>query len=114
MERKPGIEEQIDSVIGSAKKVNPVDVPVGFTDRAIQRLQEQRGKDASIMPALLKIAAILIIAVVNVYTIERIVNNPAQQAQEISAPATVNDLVSDYQVNDMNDELITPNTVQHE
>ena len=98
METKPNIEKQIDSVLESAKNIQPVDVPVGFTDRTMQRLTEEKKKNSSLYPALLRIAAIFILALVNIYTIDRIVNSPPQQ--QVSAPAGVNDLVSDYQVND--------------
>ena len=116
MERKQGIEEQIDSVLGSAKQVKPVDTPFGFTDRAMQRIREQENKDSAVLPAFLKIAAILILAIVNSYTIVRIVNSPPQQTQEISvsAPANVNDLVSEYQANDFNEDILISNTVEHE
>jgi hypothetical protein len=114
MERKHGIEEQIDSILESAKKVQPVEVPFGFADRAMQRLREQKQEVTSIWPAILKIAAVIILVVVNSYTVNYIINSPSQQPQEVSAPASVNDLVSDYQVSDINDDILTPNTIEHE
>ncbi|HTB07178.1 MAG TPA: hypothetical protein VK806_09520 [Bacteroidia bacterium] len=116
MERKQGIEDQIDSVLASARKINSVDAPSGFTERAMQRLNALNGIEFSIWPALLKIAAVVVLVVVNSYTAVYIINGPSQEQQEVIAPESdnINDLVTEYQASDFNEDILTPNNIEHE
>jgi hypothetical protein len=116
MERKQNIEEQIDSILGSAKKIQQVDVPFGFVDKAVQKLRKQQEVETSAWPAILKIAAVVILVIVNSYTVSYIINSPSQETQEVIAPESdnINALVTEYQASDFNEDILTSNITKHE
>jgi hypothetical protein len=99
MERRPDIETQINEALNSAKKVQPVEMPAFFTDKTVNRLKASANERYTFSPAvLLKIAAVIVLVCVNVYTIKYVLSGTKQDAA-IGTP-TVRDLVNEYQPND--------------
>jgi hypothetical protein len=99
MERRPDIESQINEALNSAKKVQPIEVPAFFTDKTVNKLRASANEGYSFSAAgLLKIAAILVLVCVNVYTIKYVLSGSKQDAA--AGAATVRDLVNEYQPND--------------
>ena len=108
MERKHDIENLVSEALNSAKKINQVEVPAFFTDKTMNRIKAEKEHDYSFSPAgLLKIAAVLVLVIMNIYTIRYILNS---SKQETSVTATVSDLVNEYQPGD-NSELTFDETI---
>jgi hypothetical protein len=102
MEPKPGIESKVNETLNSAKGINFVDVPAFFTEKTVNKLRTSIKEENSFSySGLLKIAAILVLLIINTYTIKYILN--PQQESVATSTATVNDLVNDYQPNDMSE-----------
>lgn len=98
MERKPDIETKINEALKSVKNVVPVEASAFFTDKTMQKLHTvERGYSLSYI-GLLKIAAVIVLLIVNVYTIQYILNT--KQDSVSSATVTVKDVVNEYQPND--------------
>jgi hypothetical protein len=99
MERRPDIESQINETLNSAKKIKHVEAPAFFTDKTVNRLKAFANERYTFSPAvLLRIAAVLILVCINVYTIKYVLSGTKQDAA-IGTP-TVRDLVNEYQPND--------------
>ena len=114
METKPNIEDQINAALQSAKNIQPVELPFGFSDKVVNKLEAKDNvrKLYTVSP-LLKMAAMFIIILINIFTL-RLALSP-QQTQSPAQYATIKDFVSEYQINnDVNEELLTTNTPAHE
>jgi hypothetical protein len=99
MERRPNIEDQINEALNSVKKIQPVEAPAFFTDKTVNRLKASANeKYAFSASGLLKIAAVIVLVCVNVYTIKYVLTGSKPDAAA-SAP-TVRDMVNEYQPND--------------
>ena len=99
MERRPDIESQIDEALNSAKKIQPVEVPAFFTDKTVNKLRASANEGYSFSVAgLLKIAAILVLVCVNIYTIKYVLSGSKQDSSQVTP--TVRDIVNEYQPND--------------
>lgn len=104
MERKHSIESRVNEALNSAKRINPVEAPAFFTDKTMNRLKAENERDYSFSSAgLLKIAAVLVLVIMNIYTIRYILNSSKQET-------SVNDLVNEYQPSD-NGELTFDETI---
>lgn len=102
METKPNIEARINETLDSAKKLNQVDVPAFFTERTINRLRTSgQDKYAFSYTSVLKMAAAIILLVVNIYTIRYIIS--PKQENVATTTASVKDLLNEYQPNDAGD-----------
>jgi hypothetical protein len=115
METKQNIEEQINTALESVKNIQPVELPYGFSDRVVNRIHVQHTnvRRLYVMPPLLKVAAMLILIIVNVFTLRLIVS--PQPTQNPAQYVTIRDFVNEYQINDLaNEELLTSNTPTHE
>jgi len=95
MEQKPGIESKIHEVLNSVKSIKPVDVPIRFIDKTVNRLSDSVNEENRFSyGALLKIAAIVILLIANAYTIKFILN-PKPESPNVTV--TVKDVVNEYQ-----------------
>jgi hypothetical protein len=114
METKQDIEDQINRAIESVKNIQPVELPLGFSDRVIVKMHAQpaRVRTMYAISPLLKIAAVFILILINVFTL-RLALSP-QPMQTPAQYGTIKDFVNDYQVNDANLDLLTINTPAHE
>jgi len=114
METKQDIEDQINRAFESVKNTEPIELPSGFSDKVLAKLHAQPTYIRSMytISPLLKVAAIFILILVNIFTL-RLALSP----QPTTAPTqyvTIKDFVNDYQINDANEELLTINTPPHE
>ena len=100
MENKSNIESKINEVLETARKVQQVETPAFFTDKTLQRLRiaKKEEKNFSKM-SLLRVAAVIVLLVINVYTIQYILSSKQQNLASTNT-TTVQDLVNDYQPND--------------
>ena len=116
METKTNIEEQINRAFESVKNTEPVELPFGFSDRVMNKLHEKPNNVRSIysMSPLLKVAAVFILILVNVFTLRLAFFSPQPVQNPTQYVTTINDFVNDYQINDTNEELVTLNTPAHE
>jgi hypothetical protein len=114
METKPDIEDQINAALQSAKNIQPVELPYGFSERVVSRLQRKDNvRSLYTLSPLLKVAAIFILILINVFTL-RLALSP-QPVQSPAQYVTIKDFVNEYQINDPNEELLTTaNTTTHE
>jgi hypothetical protein len=106
MKRNTQIEHQVDEALNSAKRIQEVEAPAFFTDRTMNRIKSMHSGNHSFSSlAWLKIAAIIVLAVVNLYTIAHIFGGVGQ---EINPPgqATIKDLVNEYQPSDSTEVTI--------
>jgi hypothetical protein len=117
METKLDIEEQINKALNSVKNMEPVELPFGFPDKVMNKLHSRKDNVRSLytFPSLLKVAAMITIVLVNVYTLKLALTSsnsplPAAPGQYTS----INDFVSDYGINDANYEVVTINKPAHE
>ncbi|HXB12049.1 MAG TPA: hypothetical protein VNZ45_08700 [Bacteroidia bacterium] len=98
MEKIPNIEDQVNEALSSAKKVQPVEVPAFFTDRTVNRLKASAKEGYTFSPTvLLKIAAVILLVCVNVYTIKYVLSG---SKQDTAVTPSVKDIVNEYQPND--------------
>jgi hypothetical protein len=116
METKPNTEDQVNRALQSIKKTEVVELPFGFSDRVINKLHAQPTNVRSMytISPLLKMAAMFILIIANVFTLKL-----ALSTQPVQSPpqyATIKDFVSQYQINDndANEELLTTNIPTHE
>ena len=116
MKTKVDIEEQINKAFNSVKNIEPVELPFGFPDKVMNKLHSRKDNVRSLytFPSLLKVAAMITIVLVNVYTLKLALtsNNPLPVAS--GQYTSINDFVSDYGINDANYELVTVNKPAHE
>jgi|GEM_PF-1357260 len=115
MATPPDIDKQVEDTLGVAKQIGSVNVPDGFTERTMQRINAVKNEPLISVSALLKVAVVLVMVCVNIYTMRYLLNTPAEQ-QPASAvtSATMDDLVNDYQVADMSNEWLNNKAVQNE
>lgn len=114
METKQNIEDQINAALQSAKNIQQSELPYGFSDRLMNKMQAKSNvRWMYTISPLLRIAAVFIIIIINVLTLRLALSpQPAAVAQPY---VTIKDFVKDYQINDGNEELLTSNnTPLHE
>src|SRR5579863_10181288 len=106
MEMKPDIEEQIKATLQSAKGISPCELPYGFSDRVLNKLQENNNNVRNIytLSPLWRVAAVFILIVINVITL-RLALSP-QPAQSTVQYGTIKDFVNEYQINDAGEEVV--------
>jgi hypothetical protein len=114
METKVHIEDQVNRALNSVKNMEPVELPDGFSDKVFSKLHAKKDNVRSLysIPPLLKVAAMIAIILVNVFTL-RLALTP-QPTQNPAQYTGIKDFVNNYQINDANDELVTINTPTHE
>jgi hypothetical protein len=114
MKTKPDVEDLINKAFNSVRNTEPFELPYGFEDRVLNRLHAKKDNVRSIysISPLLKVAAMVVLIVVNALTL-KLAFSP-QPNQNPPQYATIKDFVNDYQINDANDELATINTPAHE
>ncbi len=93
------MESKVDQALEGVKKINQVEAPAFFTEKTLNRLRNPKEQRYSFTGmGILKIAAIIALLIVNVYTIQYIMGNNQEQATDRTL--TVKDLVNDYQPSD--------------
>lgn len=114
METNPNIKEQVNKALESVKNVQSIELPYDFADRVVSNLHTKENNATSLytLSPLLKVAAVVILIIVNMFTL-RLALSP-QAAQSPAKYVTIKDFVNGYQINDTNEELITLNTQAHE
>jgi len=114
METKHNIEDQISAALGSARNIQPAELPEGFSDKVVNRLnaKDNNVRSLYIISPLWKAAAIFVLILINMFTL-RLALSP-QPVQTPSQYVTIKDFVNEYQINDANEELLTTNTPVHE
>jgi hypothetical protein len=124
METNPNIEDQINKALQSVKNTEPVELPFGFSERVMNKLHSEKGAIETqqnnvrsffhTASPLLKLAAVFILIIVNIFTL-RLILSP-QPAQSTTQYATVKDFVDQFQINenDVSEDLLTTNTPTHE
>jgi len=108
------IEDKVNAALQSVKNIKPAELPEGFSDRVVSRLHEKDNNVRSmfVFSPLLKVAAVFILILVNVFTL-RFALSP-QPIQNPSQKITIKDFVNEYQINDANEEVAITNTPAHE
>lgn len=114
METKPDIEDLINKALNSVKNTEPVELPFGFSDKVMRKLQAKENNVRSLysISPLLKVAAMLVIILINVFTLKLALSS--QPAQSPTQYVTIKDFVNGYHINDSNEDLLTVNTPAHE
>ncbi|HTA83607.1 MAG TPA: hypothetical protein VK783_11750 [Bacteroidia bacterium] len=112
METDNNIEKDIERVLAAAKNVKPVDAPLLFTEKTMQRIGAERQASRVSTYALLKVAAVLLLIGLNVYTISRVLETPLQQPEQVKV--SMDDLVKDYQVTDVSNDWLNNKIQQNE
>jgi hypothetical protein len=112
METNPNIEKDIEHAMGVFQNINIVDVPAMFTEKTIQRIRTAKQGPQFAASSFLKIAAAIILICINAYTIKYIFDTPIQQTPSVTT--TIDDLVNDYQVADMNSDWLNNKTIKNE
>jgi len=100
METRDDIEKEVDKTLTAMKNINAVDIPSSYVEKTMQRMGSVKPAYNAGRYAVLKVAAVIILICINAYTISRLVESPAQQP-EVQTKASIDDLVSDYQVTDI-------------
>jgi hypothetical protein len=101
METKPDRNLKVEKTLESAKRVQLTELPFGFEDRIINKLRgAEKQKDTVLYTTLLKVAAIVILLTVNIYTVKYFVN--PNQPNTKNNP-TISDFINDIQPNDSNE-----------
>lgn len=101
MERKQDIETRVNNTLESVRSIKPVDAPAFFTEKTVSKLRASKKSDYTFTyTGLLKIAAVIVLLIINVYTIQFILGSSKQDNVAENTTATVKDLVNDYQPND--------------
>ncbi len=115
METNPNIEDQINRAFNSVKNTEPVELPFGFADKVMNKVyaKEDNVRNLYTMPAFLKVAAVFVLMLINIFTLRLALSSQPAQAP-VQYTTTINDFVNDYQLNDANVELVTANTPAHE
>jgi hypothetical protein len=112
METNNNIEQEIENVLAAAKNVKPVDTPLLFTEKTMQRIHTEKHEQGFSLYSVLKIAAVIVLVGLNVYTISRVLETPLQQSEPVKI--SMDDLVNDYQVTDVSNEWLNNKTMQNE
>jgi hypothetical protein len=113
METNSNIEREIERSLETARGITPINAPVQFTEKTMQRIRAVKEEPFISVSVLLKAAAVLILICLNAYTIKYIFETPTPQA--ITVTATIDDLANDYTVADVsNDWLNNKITKSHE
>ena len=114
METKDYIEDQINRALNSVRNTEDVELPYGFSDKVINRLHSKKDNVRSLysVPVFLKMAAMLVLIVVNAFTLKLALSS--QPTQNPAQYGTIKDFVNGYQINDGNDVLATINSPAHE
>ena len=107
METNHNIEKNIDDTLGVAKQIAPAEVPAYFTESTMQKIAVVSKEPFLSGYGLLKAAAIVILICLNVYTIKYVFESPEPQVQPVTA--SIDDLVNDYQVADVNNDWLNNN-----
>jgi hypothetical protein len=103
MQAKPDIESKIKEALESAKRIKTVDAPAFFTDKTVNRLRASAAeKQTFSYTGILKIAAVIMLLLVNVYTIRYVLNSRQPEVIAVNN-ATIKDFVSEYQPSDANE-----------
>jgi len=111
METNNNIEKDIEKVFDAAKNIKQADLPMSFAEKTMQRINSAKPAPAVSAYLLLKVAAIIILVGLNVYTISRLLESPVQtEAVKVS----MDDLVKDYQVTDVSNDWLNNKTSQNE
>jgi hypothetical protein len=111
MERNPDIETKINEALESFKKLERVEAPPFFTDKTMQKLHSANRGASFSYSGLLKIAAVVVLLAINVYTIQYILNT--KQDNVANTTVTVKDVINEYQPND-GTELTFEENLQNE
>jgi hypothetical protein len=107
METNHNIEKEIDNTLNVAKKIAAVEAPAYFTEKTMQRISVARKETFLSGYGLLKAAAIVILICLNVYTIKYVFESPEPPVPQVTA--SIDDLVNDYQVADINNDWLNNN-----
>lgn len=100
MDTKFGIDDQVNDALHGAGKVGRVESPPFFTDRTMQKIKSsEKESNRTFYGSILKIAAIIVLAMVNLYTIYYIAGNSKKESQ-IVQQATLKDFINEYQPTD--------------
>ncbi len=100
MKEKSAIEEQVDRCLKSIRNSSRVETPPFFAERTMRRMREQTNRNKRLgVGAILKIAAIIVLAVVNLYTIFYISGGSKQEMNGANS-AAAKEFVKEYQPND--------------
>src|ERR1700677_3123490 len=99
MERKQDIESKVNEALNSVKKVQRIEAPAFFTDKTMQKLHASQVQNTFSYSGLFKIAAIVVLLMVNVYTIKYILNTNQESTVNTNA-TSVTDVVNEYQPSD--------------
>src|ERR1700677_2192230 len=115
METNKNIEDQINRALNSVKNTEPVESPFDFADKVMNKVhsKEDNVRHLYSMPPFLKVAAVFVLMLINVFTLKLALSSQPAQAP-VQYSTTINDFVNDYQLNDANVELLTANTPSHE
>jgi hypothetical protein len=116
METRTNIEDQINRAFNSVKNIEPVELPFGFSDKVMSRVHSERNNVRNLysFPSLLKVAAMITIVLVNVYTLKLALSSNTSLPTTPAQYTSINDLVNEYGINDANYELVTINKPAHE
>lgn len=114
METKQNIEDSINRALNSVKNTEPVELPFGFSDRVMNKIHAKENNVRSLytISPLLKVAAMLILILVNVFTLKLALSS--QPTQSPTQYVTIKDFVNDYHIYDTSEDLLTVNTPAHE
>ena len=112
METKNNIEREIEKVLYAAKNIKQADLPMSFAEKTMRRINSAKPAPAVSAYLLLKVAAILILVGLNVYTISRLLESPVSQTEQVKV--SMDDLVKDYQVTDVSNDWLNNKTIQNE
>lgn len=114
METKSNIEDQINAALKSAKRIQSVELPDGFSEKVMNRLHQKDNNVRSIFSfsPLLRVAAIFILILINVFTL-RLALSP-QPTQNAAQYVTIKDFVNEYHISDVSEQVATTNTPAHE
>ncbi|HXP51966.1 MAG TPA: hypothetical protein VN922_18570 [Bacteroidia bacterium] len=107
METNHNIEKEIDNTLNVAKKIAAVEASAYFTESTMQRISVVSKETFLAGYGLLKAAAIVILICLNVYTIKYVFESPEPQVPQVTA--SIDDLVNDYQVADINSDWLNSN-----
>jgi hypothetical protein len=107
METNHNIEKDIDNTLGVAKQIAPAEVSAYFTESTMQRIAIASKESFLSGYGLLKAAAIVILICLNVYTIKYVFESPEPQVPQVTT--SIDDLVNDYQVADINGDWLSNN-----
>ncbi len=113
MDRKQDIEDNINAALQAAGKIQPSELPNGFSERVANKLHAQNKVRMlyNIAP-LLRVAAVFVLIIINVFTLRLFTEGQPKQAT--AQYVTIKDFVNEYQINDGSEDLLTTNTSPYE